>query len=126
MLLTVLFFCVSTNSWAKNYNHIVAFGDSLSDHGGLSSYNQTLIDYGGQAAPGSWTNSDATPYGGDVWLDYLKDQWEATIDNNAIGGAMTIGHENSDIQALINASVLPDLGLTGQITTYLSSYRLMM
>jgi outer membrane lipase/esterase len=113
MLLAVLFLCISTNSWAKTYSHIVAFGDSLSDHGGLSSYDPTL--------PESFTNNGATPYGGDVWLDYLKDQWGATIDNNAIGGAMTIGHEDSDIQAMVDASVLPDLGLTGQITTYLSS-----
>jgi len=121
MLLTVLFLCISTNSWATTYSHIVAFGDSLSDHGGLSSYNPTIVAYGGPATPESWTNNGATAYGGDVWLDYLKNQWGATIDNYAIGGAMTIGHESSDIQALIDASLLPDLGLTGQITTYLFS-----
>ena len=113
ILLAGLFLFFSTNSWAKSYNHIVAFGDSLSDHGGLSAYDPTI--------PESWTNNGATPYGGDVWLDYLKNQWGATIDNNAIGGAMTVGHEDSNIQALIDASVLPALGLTGQVARYLIS-----
>lgn len=121
MSLAVLFLFFCTNSWAATYKHIVAFGDSLSDNGGLSSYNSIIVANGGQGAPGSWTNNGATPYGGDVWLDYLKNKWGATLDNNAIGGAMTLGHENSGIQALIDASLLPDLGLTGQITTYLSS-----
>lgn len=103
------------------YNHVVAFGDSLSDHDGLSSYNSTIVANGGQGAPGSWTNNGATPYGGEVWLDYLTDQWGATLDNNAIGGAMTLGHESSGVQSLIDASLLPDLGLTGQVATYLAS-----
>ncbi len=121
MSLTVLFLFFSTNSWAATYNHIVAFGDSLSDHGGLLSYNPIIDANGGPGAPGSWTNNEATPYGGDVWLDYLKNKWDASLDNNAIGGAMTIGHENAGIQALSDASILPDLGLTGQITDYLAS-----
>ena len=121
MLLTVLFLSISTNSWATTYSHIVAFGDSLSDHGGLSSYNSIIVANQGPAAPGSWTNAGATPYGGNIWLDYLKDQWGATLENNAIGGAMTLGHEHAGIQYMIDNSLLPDLGLTGQITTYLAS-----
>lgn len=121
VLMTAFILCVSTNSLAENYNHIVAFGDSLSDHGGLSAYNGTIVANGGQGAPESWTNNGATPYGGDVWLDYLKDEWDTTLDNNAIGGAMTLGHESAGIQALIDAGLLPDLGLTGQVTAYLSS-----
>lgn len=121
MIMVAFCVCISTSAWAAAYDHIVAFGDSLSDHGGLSSYNQTMIAVGGQAVPESWTNDGATPYGGDVWLDYLQDQWDATLDNNAIGGAMTSGHESSDIQALINADFLPDLGLTGQITAWLAT-----
>ncbi len=121
MLLTVLFLILGTNAGAATYSHIVAFGDSLSDHNGLSSYNTTIIANGGQTAPNSWTNNEAVPYGGDVWLDYLKTQWGATLENKAIGGAMTSGHENSGIQALIDASVLPDLGFTGQVANYLAS-----
>ncbi len=121
MLLTVLFLSVSTGVSAADFNHIVAFGDSLSDHGGLSAYNATFIANSGQPAPESWTNNGAFPYGGDVWLDYLKDELDATLENYAIGGAMTIGHERESIQALINAELIPNLGLTGQITTYLES-----
>lgn len=121
ILLTVLCMFIYTNSWADSYNHIVAFGDSLSDHGGLSSYNPIIVGAGGPAVPESWTNDDAVPYSGDVWLDYLKNQWDATIENNAIGGAMTIGHESADIQAMVNATMLPGLGLIGQVTRYLVS-----
>ena len=122
LLLVFLFIaCVSTNSWASSYSRIVAFGDSLSDHGGLSAYSVTIAAYGGPATiPESWTNDGAIPYGGDIWLDYLSDEWNATLDNNAIGGAMSIGHESGDIQALINASLLPDLGLTGQVAAWLA------
>lgn len=121
MLITVLCIFISTNALAAAYKHIVAFGDSLSDHGGLSSHNQTIIAHGGQAVPESWTNNGEIPYGGNVWLDYLKDRLDATLDNNAIGGAMTLGHESSDVQALIDASVLPDLGFTGQVSAYLAA-----
>lgn len=121
MLLTVLFLSISTGATAADINHIVAFGDSLSDHGGLSAYNATIVANGGPVVPGSWTNNDAVPYGGDVWLDYLKDELNATLDNNAIGGAMTLGHEDTGIQAMINAELLPDLGFTGQVSTYLAS-----
>ena len=112
---------IITDSEEVLYSHIVAFGDSLSDHGGLSFYNSTIVANDVQGAPESWTNNGATPYGGDVWLDYLTDQWGATLDNNAIGGAMTLGHENLAVQTLIDASLLPDLGLIGQVTTYLAS-----
>jgi len=121
VLVTAFILCISTNSFAENYKHIVAFGDSLSDHGGLSDYNDIIVANGGQGAPESWTNNGAAPYGGDVWLDYLQDEWNTTLDNNAIGGAMTLGHENAGIQALIDAGLLPDLGLTGQVTAYLAS-----
>ena len=123
LLFVVLFItCAVTNSWASAYNRIVAFGDSLSDHGGLSAYSATIAAYGGPATiPQSWTNDGAMPYGGDVWLDYLSDEWDATLDNNAIGGAMSLGHESADIQALIDASLLPDLGLTGQVASWLAA-----
>ena len=122
LLLVFLFIaCVSTNSWASAYSRIVAFGDSLSDHGGLSAYSATIAAYGGPATiPESWTNDGAIPYGGDIWLDYLSDEWNATLDNNAIGGAMSIGHESGDIQALIDATLLPDLGLSGQVAAWLA------
>ncbi len=121
LFLIIMFItCMGTSSWAFDYNHIVAFGDSLSDHGGLSAHSTTIAAYGGPATvPESWTNNGAIPYGGDIWLDYLSDEWDATLDNNAIGGAMTTGHESAEIQALIDASLLPDLGLTGQVADWL-------
>jgi len=100
------------SSFAKSFNNIIAFGDSLSDHHGLETYlgpyDPVLNPNGALEA---WTN-------GDVWVEYLADRLNADLDNNAIAGAMTVGHENDSIQALSDAGQLPQLGLAGQVNSF--------
>ncbi len=104
-----------TVAHARIYQNIIAFGDSLSDHHGLEFY-LGLYDpeTNPNGAPSVWSN-------GDVWVEYLSDEWGADLENNAIGGAMTLGHENETVQALSDNGTLPQLGLVGQTTLYLSS-----
>ncbi|GAB6096831.1 hypothetical protein JCM14469_30840 [Desulfatiferula olefinivorans] len=83
-----------------DYDTVIAFGDSLTDHGGLNA----LVP----SAPEVWSN-------GDTWVEYFADELNAALDNNAIGGAMTEGHEDAGIQAQN-----PNLGLTGQVDTYIA------
>jgi len=101
---------------ARTFSDIVAFGDSLSDHGGLSGYlgvYNPVTNPGG--APEVWSN-------GDVWVEYMADEWDASLDNNAIGGAMTKGHSNPQIQALSDTNPLvPQLGFVDQVETYLAT-----
>ncbi|MFK5954204.1 MAG: SGNH/GDSL hydrolase family protein [Desulfobacterium sp.] len=114
-LLFALVLLSSTAAHARIYENIVAFGDSLSDHHGLEFYiglQDPVVNPNG--APAVWSN-------GDVWVEYLADNWGASLDNNAIGGAMTLGHENVAIQALSDDGTFPQLGLVGQTTLYLSS-----
>ena len=101
-------------SFAISYLKIIAFGDSLSDHGGLQSvigpYDPVLNPNGALEA---WTN-------GDVWVEYLADILNADLDNNAIAGAMTEGHESVAIQGLSDLGQLPQLGLISQINSFAS------
>ncbi len=82
-----LIFAFPAESVAKSFNTLIAFGDSLSDHHGLEAY---LGSYDPVSNPTgaleAWTN-------GDVWVEYLADILNADLDNNAIAGAMTEGHE---------------------------------
>ncbi|RJP94854.1 MAG: hypothetical protein C4518_02505 [Desulfobacteraceae bacterium] len=55
---------------------IVAFGDSLSDNGWEDGYGF-----------GVWTN-------GDVWLEYLADEMGVQLEDRALGGAKTSGHNS--------------------------------
>lgn len=106
-LVFLLFFLLigSSGAWARTFSHIIAFGDSLTDHGGLSGYLPGALEV--------WSN-------GDVWVEYMADDWNADLENNAIAGAMTMGHENSDIQAMSDANQLPPLGLVGQVNTFIA------
>ena len=99
---------------AGTFRTIVAFGDSLTDHFGLASYIG-LYDpvRNPNGALEAWTN-------GDVWVEYLADELKADLDNNAIAGAMTLGHENNNIQALVDAGKLPPLGLVGQVNRFVN------
>ena len=108
----LLILSLSTSLYAEQYTHFTAFGDSLTDHNGL---NQFVPE-----APEAFTNCQATPC---VWVEYMLAELEIeleNLENNAIGGAMTQGHSDEEIQAAIDAGALPPLGLVGQVDTYLS------
>ena len=108
----LLILSLSTSVYAEQFAHFTAFGDSLTDHNGLNQYVPE--------APEAFTNCQATPC---VWVEYMLADLEIgleNLDNNAIGGAMTQGHSDADIQAAIDAGALPPLGLVGQVDTYLS------
>jgi len=108
----LLILSLSTSVSAEQFAHFTAFGDSLTDHNGLNQYVPE--------APEAFTNCQATPC---VWVEYMLADLEIgleNLDNNAIGGAMTQGHSDADIQAAIDADALPPLGLVGQVDTYLS------
>lgn len=110
---------VSGTAFAAGYSRIVAFGDSLSDHGGLLKYQAYL---GGAYDPVTNPNGVLTTWSnGDVWLDYLKSGLGVELENKAIAGAMSEGHENSSVQSMIDQGILPDLGLGGQIDSYIAS-----
>lgn len=97
---------------ARSFDTIIAFGDSLTDHGGLQSYLGAYDPVNNpEGAPETWTN-------GDVWVDYLADDLSATLYNNAIGGAMTVGHINDTIQGKTDDGTLPPLGLVGQVNRF--------
>jgi phospholipase/lecithinase/hemolysin len=55
---------------------IVAFGDSLSDNGNADGYGF-----------GIWSN-------GSVWLEYLADEMGVALEDRALGGAKTSGHNS--------------------------------
>ena len=94
------------------YTHIVAFGDSLTDFGGLAVYNdafpEDIDDF-----PKAMTNEG-------VWIQYLADdEWGADLDNNAIGGAKTDEHTSSQIQDLSDYGLIPDLSYLGQVSRFI-------
>jgi len=108
----LLILSLSTSVSAEQFAHFTAFGDSLTDHNGLNQYVPE--------APEAFTNCQATPC---VWVEYMLAELEIeleNLENNAIGGAMTQGHSDEEIQAAIDAGALPPLGLVGQVDTYLS------
>ncbi|MFZ2634484.1 MAG: SGNH/GDSL hydrolase family protein [Desulfosalsimonadaceae bacterium] len=112
IILLSLMLLLPAGAFAKSFDKIIAFGDSLSDHHGLEAY---LGLYHPVNNPNgvleAWTN-------GDVWVEYLADIMDATLDNNAIAGAMTDGHESEQIQALSDQGLLPQLGLVGQVNSF--------
>ncbi len=110
----IAFYTMPASCQCTDFRSMVAFGDSLSDHHGLESYLGTFhpVENPNGVLP-SWTN-------GDVWIEYLAASRNAVLDNNAIAGAMTRGHENANIQALSDAGQLPQLGLVGQVNLYAS------
>ncbi|WP_124330167.1 SGNH/GDSL hydrolase family protein [Desulfonema ishimotonii] len=120
--LVISFFILISTIWAASasaatYDRMVVFGDSLSDHYGLHTYLGPILgDYDAVTNPGGirevWTN-------GDVWAEYLAEFWNAELDNRAIAGAMTQGHDTPAVQALVDQGVLPPLGMTGQVSTWL-------
>jgi phospholipase/lecithinase/hemolysin len=103
---------------AQPYTDIVAFGDSLTDFGGLAVYSGDFpeiiddfpesLDY----IPEALTNDR-------VWIQYLADEWDADLDNNAIGGAKTDRHTSSQIQELSDIGVIPDLSYLGQVSRFI-------
>lgn len=111
----LLLLTLPATSYAASYSKIIAFGDSLSDHGGLQKY-LGLYD------PVSNPNGVFTTWSdGDVWIDYLKTKTNSILEDRAIAGAMTEGHEDARVQSMIDSGVLPDLGLTGQVATFTAS-----
>ncbi|MFP4531954.1 MAG: SGNH/GDSL hydrolase family protein [Desulfobacterales bacterium] len=108
----LLLLSLSSPLHAEPYAHVVAFGDSLTDHNGLNQYVSE--------APEAFTNCQGTPC---VWVEYMAVELDIdpeSIDNNAIGGAMSKGHSDEDLQAAIDAGNLPPLGMVGQVDTYVS------
>lgn len=102
---------------ARTFINIVAFGDSLTDHGGA----QSLIEPSEVAdfiVPEAWTNCPVS--GPCVWVEYMAGQWGATVDNRAIGGALTEGHVSEDVENLIDLGLLPPLGLVGRVGDYVN------
>lgn len=101
---------------AAPYQQVVAFGDSLTDHNGLKTYEEFLPE----PVPEAFTNCEGTPC---VWLEYMAEalnlNLETDLVNNSIGGAKTEGHLDPDVQAAIDAEQLPPLGLLGQVNAYL-------
>lgn len=87
---------VTQTVYARTFSKIVAFGDSLTDYGNL----HQLVP----AAPVVFSN-------GDVWVQYLAQDWGATLDNNAIAGAMT----------QYNVDLSGPYGLLGEINDYTTS-----
>lgn len=112
VLIVLLFVILPVGAFARTFENVVAFGDSLSDHGGLSYYMGIYdpIDKP-MGVLEVWSN-------GNTWVEYLSDELGATLDNNAIGGAMTLGHENTGIQTASDAGSFPQLGLVGQVNSY--------
>ena len=96
---------------AQPYNQIVAFGDSLTDFGGLAAYNDDFPD-SIEDFPKVKTNDR-------VWIQYLADEWGADLDNNAIGGAETDEHTSSEIQELSDTGLIPDLSYLGQVSRFI-------
>ncbi|ETR66878.1 MAG: GDSL family lipase [Candidatus Magnetoglobus multicellularis str. Araruama] len=96
---------IPTSAFALKYKHIVAFGDSLSDHYNLNNYVSEARE--------SMTN-------GKVWLEYLSQELNVSLDNNAFIGAMTSKHLKDEIQAACDLGQIPQqLGLIGQVEQFI-------
>jgi phospholipase/lecithinase/hemolysin len=92
---------------ASQYTHIVVFGDSLSDDGNLFALDATQVP-ASQYYQGRFSN-------GLVWVEYLAgaDLLDATLVNNAYGGATTDGSSPPGVQLQVStyvasATALPD------------------
>ena len=96
---------------AQPYTQIVAFGDSLTDFGGLAAYNDDF--------PESIEDFPKVKTNDRVWIQYLADEWGADLDNNAIGGAETDEHTSSEIQELSDTGLIPDLSYLGQVSRFI-------
>lgn len=96
---------------AQPYAEIVAFGNSLTDFGGLAAYNDDF--------PESIEDFPVVMSNDRVWIQYLADEWGAGLDNNAIGGAETDEHTSSQIQELSDTGVIPDLSYLGQVSRFI-------
>lgn len=114
VLIIFLFIMLPAIASSRTFDTVVGFGDSLTDHGGLQSY---LGVYDPVSNPNGalevWSN-------GDTWIEYFVAELGATLDNNAIAGAMSLGHESATVQSYSDAGVFPQLGLVGQVNTYVS------
>ena len=90
---------------ASDFSNIVAFGDSLSDNGNIFRLDPTACP-AEKYYQGRFSN-------GPVWVDYLSesDYLDATLINNAYGGAETSGATPpgliEQVTAFINAGSLP-------------------
>ena len=96
-ILTICFvlpFAASTLACDK----IVAFGDSLSDNGYADGYGF-----------GIWSN-------GSVWLDYLADEMGVELEDRALGGAKTSGHNSG----AVDPNGDPIYGLDWQIAEFIN------
>jgi len=100
----VLLFIIPSHAFALKFKQIVTFGDSLSDHGNLHYYVPIFPE---------------TRSNGDVWVDYLRDELNADLHNYAVIGAMTSGHLYPEVQEMSESSLIPKLGLIGQVDRYI-------
>ena len=92
---------------ASQFSHIVVFGDSLSDTGNLYALDPSSVP-ASKYYQGRFSN-------GPVWVEYLAeaDLLDATLVNNAYGGASTDGSSPPGLQVQVStytatADVLPD------------------
>jgi thermolabile hemolysin len=92
---------------ASPFSHIVVFGDSLSDTGNLFALDPSSVP-ASKYYQGRFSN-------GQVWVEYLAaaDLLDATLVNNAYGGATTDGNSPPGLQLQVStyvaaADVLPD------------------
>lgn len=84
---------------ASQYTHVVVFGDSLSDNGNLYALDETQVP-AARYYQGRFSN-------GPVWVEYLADSdlLDATLVNNAYGGAATDGASPPGIKQQVSAYV---------------------
>ena len=104
-LALVLCLCLSLPAWASNFSNIVAFGDSLSDNGNIYALKPAAcpseLYYQGRFSNGR------------VWVEYLAETeyLDATLTNNAYGGAETSGAVPpgllEQVAAFVAAGTLP-------------------
>ncbi len=107
----VIAFCLSlpTGTLAAEFSNIVAFGDSLSDNGNIYALSP-------ESCPAQ-TYYQGRFSNGLVWVDYLaeSDFLDATLINNAYGGAETTGTTPpgliEQVAAYTLVSTLPDNAL---------------
>jgi phospholipase/lecithinase/hemolysin len=109
VLVFALCLCLPIGALASNFSYIVAFGDSLTDNGNLYTLDPS-------ACPAE-TYYQGRFSNGPVWVDYLAaaDDLNATLINNAYGGAETSGDSPpgliEQVAAFIDAGTLPSNAL---------------